>query len=205
MSSSPKLILNIAGYSTCGFFKRAVQVLSALPILFPAQIKIVEHSFPGRDEYRSWLLGPNEISGFRSKVVDARAQKHVSSPFVWITDGEYDDDDASTVVVNPPARVTAFIGGHDDTLEWCRNYFSRSAPSVVHPITTTERAIMIPDGYTPNHPYEYDLVVIGGGSGGLAASKEATRLGAAKVAVLDFVKPSSQGTTWGLGGRIQYI
>ena len=44
----------------------------------------------------------------------------------------------------------------------------------------------------------YDLIVIGGGSGGLATSKELAKLGA-KVAVLDFVKPS-QGTTWGLGG-----
>jgi len=45
----------------------------------------------------------------------------------------------------------------------------------------------------------YDLLVIGGGSGGLAASKEAGKLGK-KVAVCDFVKPSPAGTTWGLGG-----
>lgn len=49
------------------------------------------------------------------------------------------------------------------------------------------------------HNYEYDLVVIGGGSGGLAASKEAARLGR-KVAVCDFVTPTPIGTTWGLGG-----
>ncbi|XP_060064624.1 thioredoxin reductase 1, cytoplasmic-like [Ylistrum balloti] len=47
--------------------------------------------------------------------------------------------------------------------------------------------------------YDYDLIVIGGGSGGLAASKEAASLGK-KVAVFDFVKPTPMGTTWGLGG-----
>mmetsp|Transcript_46059 Transcript_46059/g.81021 ORF Transcript_46059/g.81021 Transcript_46059/m.81021 type:complete len:485 (+) Transcript_46059:72-1526(+) len=47
--------------------------------------------------------------------------------------------------------------------------------------------------------YDYELFVIGGGSGGLAAAKGAQALGA-KVAVADFVKPSPAGTTWGLGG-----
>ncbi|KAL7839971.1 hypothetical protein SRHO_G00266290 [Serrasalmus rhombeus] len=47
--------------------------------------------------------------------------------------------------------------------------------------------------------YDYDLVVIGGGSGGLACSKEAAQL-EQKVAVLDYVEPSVRGTTWGLGG-----
>jgi thioredoxin reductase (NADPH) len=58
---------------------------------------------------------------------------------------------------------------------------------------------MIPDDHTPDHPYEYDLVIIGGGSGGLAASKEAASYGA-RVAVLDYVKPSPAGSSWGLGG-----
>ncbi|KAI1901079.1 hypothetical protein AGOR_G00056440 [Albula goreensis] len=47
--------------------------------------------------------------------------------------------------------------------------------------------------------FDYDLVVIGGGSGGLACSKEAAQLGK-KVAVLDYVDPSPKGTKWGLGG-----
>uniref|UniRef100_A0A3Q3X337 Uncharacterized protein n=1 Tax=Mola mola TaxID=94237 RepID=A0A3Q3X337_MOLML len=47
--------------------------------------------------------------------------------------------------------------------------------------------------------YVYDLVVVGGGSGGLACSKEAAHLGQ-KVAVLDYVEPSVKGTKWGLGG-----
>ena len=55
------------------------------------------------------------------------------------------------------------------------------------------------DGFTKDHGFDYDVVVIGGGSGGLACSKEMAKLGA-KVAVLDYVKPSPQGTKWGLGG-----
>ncbi|CEM31551.1 unnamed protein product [Vitrella brassicaformis CCMP3155] len=43
----------------------------------------------------------------------------------------------------------------------------------------------------------YDLVVIGGGSGGMAAAKEAAKLGK-RVALFDY--PSPQGTTWGIGG-----
>lgn len=47
--------------------------------------------------------------------------------------------------------------------------------------------------------FDYDLIVIGGGSGGLASSKEAVKHGK-KVALIDFVKPTPQGTTWGIGG-----
>lgn len=47
--------------------------------------------------------------------------------------------------------------------------------------------------------YDYDLIVIGGGSGGLAAAKKASEYGA-KVALFDYVKPSTQNTKWGLGG-----
>lgn len=43
---------------------------------------------------------------------------------------------------------------------------------------------------------EYDLFVIGGGSGGLAAAKEAAALGKS-VALCDYVVPTPQGTTWG--------
>ncbi len=46
---------------------------------------------------------------------------------------------------------------------------------------------------------EYDLVVVGGGSGGLAAAKEAAQLGAS-VALVDYVAPSPAGSSWGLGG-----
>ncbi|XP_038872335.1 thioredoxin reductase 1, cytoplasmic-like [Salvelinus namaycush] len=50
-----------------------------------------------------------------------------------------------------------------------------------------------------NEVYDYDLIVIGGGSGGLACSKEAALLGK-KVMVLDYVVATPKGNTWGLGG-----
>ena len=48
--------------------------------------------------------------------------------------------------------------------------------------------------------FDFDLVVIGGGSGGLACAREAASDPSVKVAVFDFVKPSPQGSTWDIGG-----
>lgn len=47
--------------------------------------------------------------------------------------------------------------------------------------------------------YDYDFFVIGAGSGGISAARRAAALGK-KVAICDFVKPSPQGTKWGVGG-----
>ncbi|XP_014063626.2 thioredoxin reductase 1, cytoplasmic isoform X2 [Salmo salar] len=47
--------------------------------------------------------------------------------------------------------------------------------------------------------YDYDLLVIGGGSGGLAVSKEAAGFGR-RVLVLDLVAPTPEVTKWRLGG-----
>lgn len=46
---------------------------------------------------------------------------------------------------------------------------------------------------------EYDLIVIGGGTGGITAAVEARELGMS-VALFDYVAPSPQGSQWGLGG-----
>lgn len=48
--------------------------------------------------------------------------------------------------------------------------------------------------------YDYDLFVIGGGSGGISAAKTAADAYGKKVGIADFVKPSPAGSTWGLGG-----
>ena len=47
--------------------------------------------------------------------------------------------------------------------------------------------------------YEYDVFVIGGGSGGVACANAAAAYGK-RVALADFVSPTPIGTKWGLGG-----
>lgn len=100
------------------------------------------------------------------------APHHKTSPFAWFDGGLY-------------------LGGRDDSLAWCRKFVSLGEePS---------GPCLNVDTFNRSHEFKYDLIVIGGGSGGLACSKEARKLGA-RVAVLDFVKPSPIGSKWGLGG-----
>uniref|UniRef100_A0A182QER2 thioredoxin-disulfide reductase (NADPH) n=1 Tax=Anopheles farauti TaxID=69004 RepID=A0A182QER2_9DIPT len=70
---------------------------------------------------------------------------------------------------------------------------------LIHSLDPTICARNVAENTFEKENYDYDLVVIGGGSGGLACAKQAVQLGA-KVAVLDYVKPSPRGTKWGLGG-----
>jgi len=149
---------------------------------------VIEHEFSDRASYRSWLV---EKDKFRDNFGSSKAKSHTSSPFVWFSKSK----DSGSILKPDPSDINAYLGGHDDTLGWCRKNFNpdASAEELVNEV------IMESDGHTSGHNYDYDLVVIGGGSGGLAASKEAASLGA-KVACLDYVKPSPAGSTWGLGG-----
>ena len=103
-------------------------------------------------------------------------EAHKTSPIVWFEAGNV-------------------LGGKSDTVEWCRSLFDGKLhkPSIPAPVNI--------DAWNPDHSYDYDLVVIGGGSGGLACAKEAKAVNSElRVALLDFVKPSPAGSKWGLGG-----
>ena len=47
--------------------------------------------------------------------------------------------------------------------------------------------------------YDYDVFVIGGGSGGISCAKNLAVMGK-RVALADYVTPTPTGTKWGLGG-----
>jgi len=93
------------------------------------------------------------------------------------------------------------LGGCDDTLGKAQNdpdHFSSAVQSAAAS-TAAGRTLLAGDSGEADVKYDYDLIVVGGGSGGLAASKEAAKLGLS-TAVYDYVKPTPIGTTWGLGG-----
>lgn len=144
-----------------------------LSALYPTKLSVDVQEYPTRDEFMEWLTKNSEAVG---------APGHKTSPLCFTED-------------------KSFIGGRDDIMSYCRRNMAGIAGVTAPPAAAadTGAAVKNVDVFNSDHGFDYDLVVIGGGSGGLAASKEAAKLGA-KVAVLDFVKPSPQGSTWGLGG-----
>lgn len=147
--------------------------------LFPHRVEANIHMHENKENYKNWLqLSDGNGADKDFGINDARFKTHTTSPLVWTNEARY-------------------IGGHDDTLAYIKTKMaSWSQPEPKENIIEDSPAIVTDD---MDVEYDYDLIVIGGGSGGLAASKEASKLGA-KVAVLDYVKPSPQGTSWGLGG-----
>lgn len=56
--------------------------------------------------------------------------------------------------------------------------------------------------YWKNSSFDYDCIVIGGGSAGITFATNASSLSdrKARILLLDYVKPSHHGSVWGLGG-----
>lgn len=171
MLSAARTRITVCGWTQCGFFQKAWAVTSAMGMLYPNRVEAVKVELPSRDAYRQWLTEE------KPKLNLTGGDNHSSSPLTFLGENQ-------------------FLGGCDATLNYVRATFS--APAA--PEKAASGSPMVPDGVQlGNEGYDYDLVCIGGGSGGLAMTKEAASLGA-RVACLDFVKPSPHGTTWGLGG-----
>lgn len=139
-----------------------MQALLGLSVLVPS-VQVEIVEFPGAAEYEEWLPKFRDTLG-------PRAAGHETSPIVWLNGRD-------------------FLGGCDRTLEWIRTAYMSGSSVSRPPRVLVDRD---PPATGDGEGFDYDLVVIGGGSGGLACGKEAALLGA-KVCVLDFVKPSWAG------------
>uniref|UniRef100_A0A8D2L221 Thioredoxin reductase 1, cytoplasmic n=1 Tax=Varanus komodoensis TaxID=61221 RepID=A0A8D2L221_VARKO len=128
-------------------------------------------------------LGERQLNGAAKSRALASARRHKRQ------DGQPLRVALSELTMEPSLPVVFVrqnqVGGYQKTLE-------------AHREGTLHKLLNV-NGQAEEPSYDYDLIVIGGGSGGLAASKEAAKLGK-KVLVLDFVVPTPLGTKWGLGG-----
>ena len=144
-----------------GFYTRVLNILRSLTVLFPTRIEIIPHEFVDRTSYRKWLLE----SGLKSQFTDPRVKDHATSPFCWL-EKPCETNNFGNQGPDPKAEdIEAFLGGHDDTLAWCRSFMAPCEEKDTNGIE------MEADGYTADHGYDYDLIVIGGGSGGMAVSR----------------------------------
>lgn len=102
-----------------------------------------------------WLIDPTRddyigsLDDIRTRV---NAPNHKTSPIVWTQD-DFVNDNASTL---------SYLGGRDDTIAWCRKYLQVNDKDLMG-----RDFVMKNDNYDTNHQFQYDLVVIGGGSGNL--------------------------------------
>ena len=85
-------VVTIAGWSACGFFRRARDALRAKQ----GSVVVDVQEFPNKLAYREWLTKAKAKEG---ALASDKAQRHTSSPIVWLDD-------------------MTFIGGCDDTMKF---------------------------------------------------------------------------------------
>ena len=191
-------VVHVAGCKGGLDYEQLKTAVEGMSIVFPERLRLHTSEFESAEEFATFAATKCEELGV----------SHSESPLVWVGDDRY-------------------VGGFDEALEFLRSAFAsrRTPPTVGHGdvavdlVKAAEEKQAATAGFgidfgggggggaggagsdkaADGSGYDYDLVVIGGGSGGLACSKEAADMGA-RVAVLDFVKPSPAGSTWGLGG-----
>jgi len=164
--------LSVAGPRQSLDFQKTANVFAALEHLYPSRFRADICEFDNERALREWVAS-DLVPLFKGSVAK------IDGPVVtWLDDNR-------------------LLGDAQAGLAFAREHLGAPQASVAQPVQSGPKPK--PDVDSPDAIYDYDVVIIGGGSGGLAFSKRAARAGA-NVAMLDFVKPSPQGTKWGLGG-----
>jgi glutaredoxin len=107
----PLQSISIAGYSTCGYHKRALRAANA----FFGASTVNDRTFSSRAQYKQWLQTKDGLQ-FSGRT----AAEHTSSPFVWINKDHY-------------------VGGCDDTLAWISKLRQKAEAAAAATRTTTKQ------------------------------------------------------------------
>jgi thioredoxin reductase (NADPH) len=173
--------IGVAGHIDCPAHLTVKQALLGLQALLGVEVEVEE--FDSKERFDEWLAANLGRFG-------PRAAGHSTAPLVWMQGDDYIGGQADAMAFLKAAFMSGGNAHRRLRATHDNDVLGASAGSGGGGDTAME------DTATE---FDHDLIVIGGGSGGLACGKEAAALGA-NVLLLDLVKPSPQGTTWGLGG-----
>ncbi|CAG0891577.1 unnamed protein product [Cyprideis torosa] len=153
----------------------------------PTQSIVLHRTEPSRLQSQALQLADKIATLVESndRIFEAKTGAHFDRhPQFWMRGDRF-----QRVPQSSPSSTAPSPSG-SDKIKWTYRIGSTS-------IKGPSSSIASDGGLSPS--VDYDLIVLGGGSGGLSCAKEASDLGA-NVCLLDFVEPSPRGTKWGLGG-----
>merc|ERR1711907_551279 len=108
--------ITVSGWAACPFYIRARKALLNTEGI---TVNVVEHV--DKPAYKAWLpKAKKEETGFAG----GKAQDHVSSPIVWMSDG-------------------TFIGGHDDTMSFLAGRQQQASPGMEWKMAVDSRKVVL--------------------------------------------------------------
>jgi hypothetical protein len=140
-------------------------------------VQLDVHEFETRDAYKEWLSTATQVHVRGHAVLLTVLIHALQTDIAW----SGNTHQQPTCLVQRAAGIafvlqiydtllhsrSQYLGGCDNTLQWARSLMIPSERPAEVPVAVTT------DNWNPAHAYEYDLIVIGGGSGGETACESA--------------------------------
>ena len=139
--ATPAATIHVAGAADDFSFQKAATIIVALQHLYPEKVKARIVELQSARDFANWLSAKKD-SAENSPFVTHLQSPRATEALVWTADGTY---------IGNVDGLTAYVGQ----------------------ISTASKGLPWSDLLTLSSAenYDYDLIVIGGGSGGLACAK----------------------------------